>query len=76
MNIHMAKKQLEMVVTLSSVSFISDQTIIVSYRMRHIITRSSLIFYPIFEDDVFVFKEVFPENYNFMYGYYSREDII
>ena len=41
--------------------------------MSDILTRISSIFYPIFEDDVFVFKEIFSENYIFMYGYYSRE---
>ena len=38
------------------------------YRTRAIITRGLYIFYPIFEDPFFVFKEVFSENYILVYG--------
>ena len=38
------------------------------YRTRAIITRGLYIFYPIFEDHFFVFKEVFSENSVLMYG--------
>ena len=38
------------------------------YRTGAIITRGLFIFYPIFEDHFFVFKEVFSENSVFMYG--------
>ena len=43
-----------------------------SYHTGAIITRNLYIFYPIFEDHFFVFKEVFSENYVLMYGLYSR----
>ena len=36
------------------------------------ISRGFYIFYPIFEDHFFAFKEVFSENYVLMYGQYSR----
>ena len=42
------------------------------YRTRAIISRGLYIFYPIFKDHFFVFKEVFSENYVLMYGLYSR----
>ena len=42
------------------------------YRTRAIISRGLYIFYPIFNDHFFVFKEVFSENYVLMYGLYSR----
>ena len=42
------------------------------YRTRAIISRGLYIFYPIFKDHFFVFKEVFSENFVFMYGLYSR----
>ena len=38
------------------------------YRMRTIITRDLYIFYPIFEDHFFVFKEVSSENSVLKYG--------
>ena len=38
------------------------------YRTRAIITRGLYIFYPLFEDHFFVFKEVFSENFVLMYG--------
>ena len=38
------------------------------YPTRAIITRGLYIFYPIFEDNFFVFKEVFSENYGLIYG--------
>ena len=41
--------------------------------MRVIISRSLYIFYPIFKDHFFVFKEVFSENSVLIYGLYSRE---
>jgi hypothetical protein len=40
--------------------------------MRAIISRGLYIFYPIFKDHFFVFKEVFSENSDLMYGLYSR----
>ena len=43
-----------------------------SYRTRAIISRGLYIFYPIFKDHYFVFKEVFSENSVLMYGLYSR----
>ena len=43
-----------------------------TYRMRAIISRGLYIFYPIFKDHFFVFKEVFSENSVLMYGLYSR----
>ena len=42
------------------------------YRTRAIISRGLYIYYPIFEDHFFVFKEVFSENSVLMYGLYSR----
>ena len=42
------------------------------YRMRAIISRGLYIFYPIFNDHFFVFKEVFSENSVLMYGLYLR----
>ena len=42
------------------------------YRLRAIISRGLYIFYPIFKDHFFVFKEVFSENSVLMYGLYSR----
>ena len=39
-----------------------------TYRTRAIISRGLYIFYPIFEDHFFVFREVFSENSVFMYG--------
>ena len=36
--------------------------------MHAIITRKLYILYPIFEDNFFVFKEVFSENSILMYG--------
>ena len=42
------------------------------YRTRAIITRGLYIFYPIFKDHFFVFREVFSENSVLMYGLYSR----
>ena len=38
------------------------------YRKRANITHGLYIFYPIFEDHFFVFKEVFSENYVLIYG--------
>ena len=38
------------------------------YCTRAIITRGLYIYYPIFEVNFFVFKEVFSENYVLMYG--------
>ena len=35
---------------------------------RAIITRSLYIFYPIFEDHFFVFKDIFSENSGLIYG--------
>ena len=43
-----------------------------NYRTRAIISRCLYIFYPIFKDHFFVFKEVFSENSVLMYGLYSR----
>ena len=43
-----------------------------NYRTRAIITRGLYIFYPLFEDHFFVFKEGFSENSVLMYGLYSR----
>ena len=40
--------------------------------MRIIISRGFYIFYPIFKDHFFVFKEVFSEIFVLMYGLYSR----
>ena len=42
------------------------------YRTRAIINRRLYIFYPIFKDNFFVFKEVFSEFFILMYGLYSR----
>ena len=42
------------------------------YRTRAIISRGLYIFYPIFKDHFFVFKDVFLENSVLMYGLYSR----
>ena len=42
------------------------------YRTRAIISRGLYIFYFIFKDHFFVFKEVFSENSVLMYGLYSR----
>ena len=42
------------------------------YRMRANISRGFYIFYPIFKDHFFVFKEVFSETSVPMYGLYSR----
>ena len=47
-------------------------TIEIDYRTRAIISRGLYIFYPIFKDIFFVFKEVFSENSVLMYGLYSR----
>ena len=38
------------------------------YRTRAIITRGLYIYYPLFENPLFVFKEVFSENSVVMYG--------
>ena len=38
------------------------------YRMRTIINRDLYIFYTIFEDQFFVFKDVFKKNSDLMYG--------
>ena len=46
--------------------------VIFKYRTRAIISRGLYIFYPIFKDNFFVFKEVFSENSVLMYGWYSR----
>ena len=43
-----------------------------TYRTRAIISRGLYIFYPIFKDHFFVFKEVFSENSVLMFGLYSR----
>ena len=43
-----------------------------TYRTRAIITRGLNIFYPLFEDHFFVFKEIFSENFVLVYGKYSR----
>ena len=45
--------------------------ILSKYRTRAIISRGLFIFYPIFKDHFFVFKEVFYENSVLMYGLYS-----
>ena len=42
------------------------------YRPRAIISRGLYIFYPIFKDHFFVFKEFFSEYSVLMYGLYSR----
>ena len=42
--------------------------LVLSYRMRTIITRGLYIFYPLFEGQKRFFKEVFSENSAFMYG--------
>ena len=42
------------------------------YRTRAIISHVLYIFYPIFQDHFFVFKEVFSENFVLMFGLYSR----
>ena len=42
------------------------------YRTCAIISRGLYIFYPIFKDHFFVFKEVFSENSVLMYELYSR----
>ena len=42
------------------------------YRTRAIISRGLYIFYPVFKDNFFVFKEVFSENSVLIYGLYSR----
>ena len=42
------------------------------YHTCAIISRGLYIFYPIFKDHFFVFKEVFSENSVLMYGLYSR----
>ena len=44
----------------------------INYRTRAIISRGLYIFYPIFKDRFFVFKEVFSENFVLVYGLYSR----
>ena len=44
------------------------ECLIYNYRRRAIINRSLYIFYPLFEDHFFVFKEVFSENSALMYG--------
>ena len=46
--------------------------IVPKYHTRAVITSGLFIFYPIFEDHFFVFKEVFSENSVLMYGLYSR----
>ena len=43
-----------------------------NYRTSAIISRGLYIFYPIFKDHFFVFKEVFSENSVLMYDLYSR----
>jgi hypothetical protein len=42
------------------------------YRTRAIISRGLYIFYPIFKDHFFDFKEFFPENSVLMYNLYLR----
>ena len=49
-------------------------SISVKYSLRAIITHGLYIFYPIFEDNFFVSKEIFSENSVINYGYYSRAD--
>ena len=44
----------------------------ITLRTHAIISRGLYIFYPIFKDHFFVFKEVFSENSVFKYGLYSR----
>ena len=43
-----------------------------TYCTRAIISLGLYIFYPIFKDHFFVFKEVFSENSVLIYGLYSR----
>ena len=50
----------------------SDLCAVCTYRMRAIISHGLYIFYPIFKDHFFVFKEFFSENSVLMYGLYSR----
>ena len=45
-----------------------DENIDNMYHTHTIITRGLYIFYPIFEDNFFVFKEVFSENSVLMYS--------
>ena len=40
--------------------------------MHAIISHGLYIFYPLFEDHFFVFKEVFSENFVLVFGKYSR----
>ena len=44
--------------------------LVFEYHRRAIISRGLYIFYSIFEDHFFVFKEDFPENSSLMYGYW------
>ena len=45
-----------------------EKLVRMTYRTRAIISRGLYIFYPIFEDHFFVFKEAFSENSVLMYG--------
>ena len=49
-----------------------DDSVLLIYRPRAIISRGLYIFYPISKDNFFVSKEVFSENSVLMYGLYSR----
>jgi hypothetical protein len=48
--------------------FCKSLTLIIIYRTRAIITRGLYIYYPIFEDQFFVFEDFFSENSVLMYG--------
>ena len=45
------------------------------YRTRAIISRGFYIFYPIFKEHFFVFKEVFSESSVLMYGIQDRSGL-
>ena len=56
----------------NSLKNLQDLQVMLWYRTRAIMSRGLYIFYPIFKDHFFVFKEVFSENSVLMYGLYSR----
>ena len=54
--------------TKGNLAIIGIAYLYIGYHTRAIITRGLYIFYPIFVGHLFVFKEVFSENYVLMYG--------
>ena len=61
------KSELE-VVDSFELRFCKRTSLSLKYRTRAIITRGLYIFYPLFEGQKRFFKEVFSENFAFMYG--------